>query len=203
MLSNLQIILVAGASLLFLVILYLFFRPLFTRKLIQNSLDDSSSMLFQEGVEQGTLGFEDEDEAFQEQELIILNLVSMDKSNFDMNQVLTLLKNLDAKYVNGFFSYRDLSGREIYRIASGINPGLLDSDTQTHVLLMALDLYQAIDPVKAFETMLESASGISEKLHASICDSARAPLSKQMIEHLKSRAQEISHLKSMRSISEK
>jgi FtsZ-interacting cell division protein ZipA len=203
MLSNLQIILVAGAALLFMVILYLFFRPLFTRKLIQNSLDDSSSMLFQEGVEQGTLGFEDEDEAFQEQELIILNLVSMDKSNFDMNQVLTLLKNLDAKYVNGFFSYRDLGGREIYRIASGINPGLLDSDTQTHVLLMALDLYQAIDPVKAFETMLESASGISEKLHASICDSARAPLSKQMIEHLKSRAQEISHLKSMRSISEK
>ena len=203
MLSNLQIILVAGAALLFLVILYLFFRPLFTRKLTQNSLDDSSSMLFQEGVEQGTLGFEDEDEAFQEQELIILNLVSMDKSNFDMNQVLTLLKNLDAKYVNGFFSYRDLGGREIYRIASGINPGLLDSDTQTHVLLMALDLYQAIDPVKAFETMLESASGISEKLHASICDSARAPLSKQMIEHLKSGAQEISHLKSMRSISEK
>jgi len=201
MLSNLQIILVAGAALLFLVILYLFFRPLFTRKLTQNSLDDSSSMLFQEGVEQGTLGFEDE--AFQEQELIILNLVSMDKSNFDMNQVLTLLKNLDAKYVNGFFSYRDLGGREIYRIASGINPGLLDSDTQTHVLLMALDLYQAIDPVKAFETMLESASGVSEKLHASICDSARAPLSKQMIEHLKSRAQEISHLKSMRSISEK
>ena len=201
--SNLQIILVAGAALLFLVILYLFFKPLFTRKLIQNSLDDSSSTLFQEDVEQGTLGFDDEDEAVQEQELIILNLVSMDKSNFDMNQVLTLLKNLDAKYVNGFFSYRDLGGREIYRIASGINPGILDSDTQTHVLLMALDLHQAIDPVKAFETMLESASGISEKLHASICDSARAPLSKQMIEHLKSRAQEISHLQSMRSISAK
>jgi len=201
--SNLEIILVAGAALFFLAILYLFFKPLFTRKLIQNSLDDSSSMLFQEDVEQGTLGFDDEDEAAQEQELIILNLVSMDKSNFDMNQVLTLLKNLDAKYVNGFFSYRDLGGREIYRIASGINPGILDSDTQTHVLLMALDLYQAIDPVKAFETMLESASGISEKLHASICDSARAPLSKQMIEHLKSRAQEISHLQSMRSISAK
>jgi len=201
--SNLQIILVSGAALLFLVILYLFFRPLFTRKLTQNTLNDSSSMLFKEGVEQGTLGFDDGDNLFQEQELIIFNLVSMDKSNFDMNQVLTLLKNLDAKYANGFFSYRDLSGREIYRIASGINPGLLDSDTRTHVLMMALDLHQAIDPVKAFETMLESASGISEKLHASICDSARAPLSKQMIEHLRSRAQEISHLKSMRSLSVK
>jgi len=199
--SNIQIILVAGATVLFLVILYLFFRPLFTRKLIQNSLDDSQSMLFTEELEQGTLEFDDDKDSTQEQELIILNLVSMDKSNFNMNQVLTLLKNLDAKYVNGFFSYRDLNGREVYRIASGINPGLLKTDTETHVLLMALDLHQANDPVRAFETMLESASNISEKLHASICDSVRAPLSKQMIEHLKSKAQAISHLSSLKNIS--
>ena len=197
--SNIQIILVAGAIVFFLVILYLFFRPLFTRKLIQNSLDDSQSMLFTEELEQGTLEFDDD--STQEQELIILNLVSMDKSNFNMNQVLTLLKNLNGKYVNGFFSYRDLNGREIYRIASGISPGILEADTETHVLLMALDLNQANDPVRAFEAMLESASSISEKLHASICDSMRAPLSKQMIGHLKSRAQEISHLNSMKNIS--
>ena len=199
--NNIQIILVAGAAVLFLVILYLFFRPLFTRKLIQNSLDDSQSMLFEEEIEQGTLGFEDTNDSTQEQELIILNLVSMDKSNFDMNQVLTLLKNLDAKYVSGFFSHRDLSGNEVFRIASGINPGLLETDTKTHVLLMALDLSQANDPVKAFEMMLETASNISEKLHASICDAARAPLSKQMIQHLKSKAQEVSYLKSMKNIS--
>ena len=199
--NNIQIILVAGAAVLFLVILYLFFRPIFTRKLIQNSLNDSQSRLFNENLEQGTLGFEDDNDLIQEQELIILNLVSMDKSNFDINQVLTLLKNLDAKYVNGFFSHRDLSGKEVFRIASGINPGLLEADTETHVLLIALDLYQVNDPVKAFEIMLESASSISEKLHASICDSARAPLSKQMIEHLKSKAQEISHLNSMKNIS--
>lgn len=199
--SNIQIILVAGAVVLFLVILYLFFRPLFTRKLIQNSFDDTQSMLFQEDLEQGTFEFEDDNDQTQEQELIILNLVSMDNSNFDMNQVLTLLKNSDAKYVNGFFSHIDLSGREIYRIASGINPGLLEIDTKTHVLLMVLDLHQANDPLRAFETMLESASNISEKLHASICDSARAPLSKQMIEHLKSKAQEISHLNYKKNIS--
>ena len=199
--SNIQIILVAGAAVLFLVILYLFFRPLFTRKLLQNSIDDSQSMLFEGELEQGTLEFQDHDNLIQEQELIILYLVSMDKSNFDMNQVLTLLKNLDAKYADGFFSYKDLSGKELYRIASGINPGLLETGTETHVLLMALDLYQANDPIKAFEIMLESASSISEKLHASICDSAKAPLSKQMIEHLKSKAQEISHLNSMKNIS--
>lgn len=199
--SNIQIILVAGAAVLFLVILYLFFRPLFTRKLLQNSIDDSQSMLFEGELEQGTLEFQDHDNLIKEQELIILYLVSMDKSNFDMNQVLTLLKNLDAKYADGFFSYKDLSGKELYRIASGINPGLLETGTETHVLLMALDLYQANDPIKAFEIMLESASSISEKLHASICDSAKAPLSKQMIEHLKSKAQEISHLNSIKNIS--
>ncbi len=199
--SNLQIILVAGALVLFLAILFLFFKPLFTRKLIQNSFYDSQSMLFTEDLKQGTLEFNDDNDSIQEQELIILNLVSMDNSNFDMNQVLTLLKNLDAKYMNGFFSHIDLNGREVYRIASGINPGLLEIDTKTHVLLMALDLHQANDPLKAFETMLESASNISEKLHASICDSARAPLSKQMIEHLKSKAQEISHLHSKKNIS--
>ena len=199
--NNIQIILVAGAAVLFLVILYLFFRPIFTRKLIQNSLNDSQSGLFNENLEQGTLGFEDDNDLIQEQELIILNLVSMDKSNFDMNQVLTLLKNLDAKYINGFFTHRDLNGKEVFRIASGINPGLLEAGTETHVLLMALDLYQANDPVKTFEIMLESASSISEKLHASICDSARAPLSKQMIEHLKSKAQEISHINSIKNIS--
>ena len=199
--SNIQIILVAGAAVLFLVILYLFFRPLFTRKLLQNSIDDSQSMLFEGELEQGTLEFQDHENLIQEQELIILYLVSMDKSNFDMNQVLTLLKNLDAKYADGFFSYKDLSGKELYRIASGINPGLLVTGTETHVLLMALDLYQANDPIKAFEIMLESASSISEKLHASICDSAKAPLSKQMIEHLKSKAQEISHLNSIKNIS--
>ena len=199
--SNIQIILVAVAAVLFLVILYLFFRPLFTRKLIQNSIDDSQSMLFEGELEQGTLEFQDHENLIQEQELIILYLVSMDKSNFDMNQVLTLLKNLDAKYADGFFIYKDLSGKELYRIDSGINPGLLETGTETHVLLMALDLYQANDPIKAFEIMLESASSISEKLHASICDSAKAPLSKQMIEHLKSKAQEISHLNSIKNIS--
>ena len=57
--SNIQIILVAGAAVLFLVILYLFFRPLFTRKLLQNSIDDSQSMLFEGELEQGTLEFQD------------------------------------------------------------------------------------------------------------------------------------------------
>jgi len=202
MLSNIQIVLIAGASVIFLVVIYLFFRSFFTRSLIQNSLDDSQSMLFEGDLEQGTLGFEEEETPLQEQELIILNLVSMDMTYFDMNQIITLLKNLDAKFNNGFFSYRDQHGKEVFRIASGINPGILESDVKTHVLLLALDLNQASDPLKAFEIMLDVASSISQKIYASICDASRAPLSKQMIEHLKFKAQEVARLKSLRNFSD-
>ncbi len=200
MLNNFQIILIVGAALFFLIILYLFFKPLFTRKLIQNSLD-SDTKFFTDEAKQRTfdLEYKPHNEFPDEQELIILNLISLDNSNFDMNQVITLLKNLDAKYVNGFFSFIEDGNEEIFRIASGINPGLIETDTNTHVLFLALDLNTTKDPVLAFEKMLDCASNISDKLHASICNSDRAPLSKQMIEHLRSRAQQINHLKIMKN----
>ena len=199
MVSNSEVFLIVSASLVFLLILYIFFKPIFTRKLSQTSIQDSESMLFDGNAEQGTLGFNDSDDQESiDQALIILNLISMDKSNFDIDQVLMLFKNLDARHVDGFLSYRDESGAEIFRVASGINPGVLELGTQTHILFMALDLYQVRDPLKGLEKMLDAATNISEKLHASICDQNRAPLSKQMIEHYKSEAQEISHIKSIR-----
>jgi len=199
MVSNSEVFFIVSASLVFLLILYIFFKPIFTRKLSQTSIQDSESMLFDGNAEQGTLGFNDSDDQESiDQALIILNLISMDKSNFDIDQVLMLFKNLDARHVDGFLSYRDESGAEIFRVASGINPGVLELGTQTHILFMALDLYQVRDPLKGLEKMLDAATNISEKLHASICDQNRAPLSKQMIEHYKSKAQEISHIKSIR-----
>lgn len=202
MISNSEVFLIVAALLAFLLILYIFFKQFFTRKLSETSIQDSESMLFDGKAEQGTLSFDDSDDQESiDQALIILNLISMDKSNFDIDQVLMLFKNLDARHVDGFFSYRDESGAEIFRVASGINPGVLDLGTQTNILFMALDLYQVRDPLKGLEKMLDAATNISEKLHASICDQNRAPLSKQMIEHCKSKAQEISHIKSMRKSS--
>ena len=199
MVSNSEVFLIVAALLAFLLTLYIFFKQFFTRKLSQTSIQNSESMLFDGNAEQGTLSFDDsDDQESTDQALIILNLISMDKSNFDIDQVLMLFKNLDARHVDGFLSYRDESGAEIFRVASGINPGVLELGTQTHILFMALDLYQVRDPLKGLEKMLDAATNISEKLHASICDQNRAPLSKQMIEHYKSKAQEISHIKSMR-----
>jgi len=202
MISNSEVFLIVAALLAFLLILYIFFKQLFTRKLSQTGIQNSESMLFDGNAEQGILSFNDsDDQESMDQALIILNLISMDKSNFDIDQVLMLFKNLDARHVDGFLSYRDESGVEIFRVASGINPGVLELGTKTHILFMALDLNQVQDPLKGLEEMLDAASNISEKLHASICDQNRAPLSIQMIEHYKSKAQETSHIKSMRKSS--
>ena len=183
MLTNFEIILVTLALLASLVILYFFFKSFFTRKLMQNTISDVQPMLFDDEIQKVDI---------YKQELIILNLISMDKSNYNSNQILTLLKNLGAKYTNGFFGYYDISDKEIFRIASGINPGLLEAETKTYILLLAMDLYKTINPTKAFETMLQVATEIAEKIDATICDESRGPISKQMIEHLRSKAQEAS-----------
>ena len=85
MLSNLEIFFIVSALMIFLIVLYVFFKPLFTRKLIESTIQDSQSMLFQEDPEQGTLSFDSDESELSTQELIILNLISMDKSIFDIN----------------------------------------------------------------------------------------------------------------------
>ena len=87
MVSNSEIFFIEAASLIFLLVLYFFFKPFFTRKLIQTTIQDSESLLFNDNAEQGTLGFDADDQASIDQELIILNLISMDKSIFDIDQV--------------------------------------------------------------------------------------------------------------------
>ena len=51
------------------------------------------------------------------------------------------------------------------------------------------------DATLTVNLMLDFATQFSENFHASICDGNRLPLTKQMISHIKSTAQEVSRLK--------
>ena len=82
MVSNSEIFLIVGALLAFLLVLYAFFKPFLTRKLIQTTIQDSKSMLFNDNAEQGTLVFDNDDQESTDQELIILNLISLWISQF-------------------------------------------------------------------------------------------------------------------------
>ena len=49
--------------------------------------------------------------------------------------------------------------------------------------------------------MVNFAFTFSEKFHANICDGERMPITKQMISHMESKAQEIARLKQLSTFS--
>ena len=54
--------------------------------------------------------------------------------------------------------------------------------------------------MSAFREMLNFAYSFSEKFYASICDEERLPITKQMISHIESKAQEIMRLKQLKTL---
>ena len=136
-----------------------------------------------------------------EQELVILNLISVDKSNFDIEQIFGFMANSNARLVHGFFSYKGDNKKDIFRIANALNPGTFDEDTKTFAVIIAADLNGVDRPLETVKEMVNFAFTFSEKFHANICDGERMPITKQMISHMESKAQEIARLKQLSTFS--
>jgi len=118
----------------------------------------------------------------------------MDASLYDIDQLFGFLANYNAKLRNGYFSYTN-NNKEIFRVANALKPGTFDIETKSHAILLAADINDVDDAILTVNLMLDFATQFSENFHASICDGNRLPLTKQMISHIKSTAQEASRLK--------
>ena len=68
---------------------------------------------------------------------------------------------------------------------------------------MAADLNNVSDPLSSVKEMVNFAYQFSEKFYANICDQERMPITKQMISHIKSQAQEIMRLKQLSGLENK
>ena len=53
------------------------------------------------------------------------------------------------------------------------------------------------NPVKTVKQMIEFSLNFSDKFHASLCDQDRTPITKQMISHIESRAQDVARIKQL------
>ena len=53
------------------------------------------------------------------------------------------------------------------------------------------------------KTMIEFSINFSEKFHASLCDEERTPITKQMISHIETRAQDLARLKQLKNVNNK
>ena len=203
---NSEIYLIGLAVLTFLIIVFLFIRKISNSGKLKVKIEEVPNSINQEALtqekKQKTFNFEDEEAKENlEQELAILNLISVDKSFFDIEQIFGFLSNYGAVLKNKYFSFVDENGNEIFRIANALNPGTFESDTKTFAIVIASNLSSTEDPVNAIKSMIEFSINFSEKFHANLCDEERTPITKQMISHIESRAQDIARMKQLNNLS--
>ena len=203
---NSEIYLIGLAVLTFLIIVFLFIRKISNSGKLKVKIEEVPNSINQEALtqekKQKTFNFEDEEAKENlEQELAILNLISVDKSFFDIEQIFGFLSNYGAVLKNKYFSFVDENGNEIFRIANALNPGTFESDTKTFAIVIASNLSSTEDPVNAIKSMIEFSINFSEKFHANLCDEERTPITKQMISHIESRAQDIARIKQLKNLS--
>lgn len=206
--TNSDLYLIGIAILIFLIIVFLYLRKISNSGKLKVKIEEvPESFKEDKSLEiegQQAFEFNEEEISYEEdQELAILNLISVDRSMFDNDQVYGFLTNYGAILKNNYFSYQDINGNEIFRVANALNPGTFENDTKTFAIVAASNLSLTSDPVDAVKQMIKFSVSFSEKFHASICDEERAPITKQMISHIESRAQDIARIKQVQTSTKK
>ena len=206
--QNIDIYLIGLSVLIFLIITFLFIRKISNSGELKVKIEpvtDSFEIKEIDEIEvksQKAFDFNDHDHIeYQEQQLVVLNLISVDKSLFDIDQIYGFMTNSNAILTHGFFVIKDSNDKESFRIANALNPGTFENETKTFAILLASDLNNVSDPLNSVKEMVNFAYQFSEKFYANICDQERMPITKQMISHIESQAQEVMRLKQL-SISE-
>ena len=198
--SNYEIYIVGSAVLFFLIIVFFYIRKIYNSQELKvkiESLQDplESSNLINEDNYNASLDNDTQTE--QDQELVIFNLISSDKSFFNIPQLFGFLSNCGAKLNNGFFSFYDEKNNEKFRIINALKPGTFDNETETFAIVLVSDLAKVEHPLLAVKSMIDIAAIFSENFHSSMCNQDRTPITKQMISHIESKAQEIERIRKL------
>ena len=198
--SNYEIYIVGSAILFFLIIVFFYIRKISNSQELKvkiESLQDplESSNLINEDNSNASLDNDTQTE--QDQELVIFNLISSDKSFFNISQLFGFLSNCGAKLNNGFFSFYDEKNNENFRIINALKPGTFDNETETFAIVLVSDLAKVEHPLLAVKSMIDIAAIFSENFHSSMCNQDRTPITKQMISHIESKAQEIERIRKL------
>ena len=200
--TNIDIYLIGFSVLIFLIIAFLFIRKISNTGDLKVKIEpvaDSFEIKDMDDPElqnQQAFDFEAQQETTF-QELVVLNLISVDKSPFDIDQIFGFMANSSVQLARGFFTHKDDNNKEIFRIANALNPGTFAEDTKTFAIIIATDLNNVSNPIETVKEMVNFAYDFSEKFHANICDAERMPITKQMISHIETKAQEIMRLKQL------
>ena len=197
---NSEIYLIGLAVLFFLIIVFLFIRKVSNASELKVKIESIPDPL--EAIEKdNNLKEEISEDLFESsdnQELACFYLISVDKSMFDIDQIFGFLSNYGAKIKNKYFAFSDSNGTEKFRIINALNPGTFENDTKTFAIVVVADLSVTTDPLITVKKMIQFCIDFSEKFHASLCDEERTPITKQMISHIESKAQDIERINQLK-----
>ena len=196
---NSEIYLIGLAILIFLIIVFLYIRKISNSSKLKLRIEDEPNSLESSDVDSNINNqklFEYEGSK-KEQELAILNLISIDRSIYDIEQIFGFLSNYGAKINNKYFSFNNEDGMERFRVINALNPGTFENDTKTFAIAIVTDLMAVDDPLDIVKQMVEFSINFADKFHASLCDEERTPITKQMISHMESRAQDVARIKQL------
>ena len=197
---NSEIYLIGLAILIFLIITFLFIRKVSNDgnlKVKIEKVQDPSDLNISDEPHKNQQSFDFDINQSKEQELVILNLISMDRSMFDMDQLFGFLSNYGAKTVNSYFAFYQDNKIEKFRVINALKPGTFEDETKSFAIAVVADLNFVDDPLNTVKQMIEFSINFAEKFYATLCDQDRTPITKQMISHIESRAQDIARLKQL------
>ena len=194
MTTNTQIYLIGVAILFFLIVTFFFIRKISNNGKLKVKIEEApesiNSEVLADTKNQQSFNFDKNNE----QELVILNLISMDRSMFDIDQIFGFLNNYGAKIINSYFAFYEESQIEKFRVINALKPGTFEKDTKTFAIAIVSDLNTVTDPLNTVKQMIEFSLSFSENFYATLCDQERTPITKQMISHIESRAQDIARI---------
>ena len=202
MITNSEIYIIGFAILIFLIITFFFIRKITNNGKLKVKIEkipetSMHNLKLDETDNQQSSNISAES---VEQELVILNLISMDRSMFEINQIYGFLLNYGAKNINNYFAFYQDDNIEKFRVLNALKPGTFEPDTKTFAIAVVCDLYNVKDPLKTVKQMIDFALNFSEKFYATLCDQERTPITKQMISHIESRSQDIARIKQLNNV---
>ncbi len=197
MTTNSEIYLIGLAVLTFLIIVFLYIRKISNSGKLKLRIEEQSDTIESPEVDINNQQSFEYENSKEEQELAILNLISVDKSMYDIEQIFGFLSNYGANINNKFFSFNNEDGMERFRVINALNPGTFENDTKTFAIAIVADLMTVDNPLDTVKQMVEFSINFADKFHASLCDEERTPITKQMISHMESRAQDVARIKQL------
>ena len=200
--TNSEIYLIGLAILFFLIIVFLFIRKISNSNELKVNIEDIDRSDISDPVNDNSNHHNFNLKDIQnKQELAILNLISIDKSLYDIEQMFGFLSNNGGKFINKYFLFTNKNGIERFRILNALNPGTFENNTKTFAIVIVADLILVDNPLKTVKQMIEFSLNFTEKFHAILCDQDRTPITKQMISHMESKAQDVERLKQLNNYS--